>query len=195
MSDEDEDAQPLGDEFAVMLSRRNTNQGPTEDQSSGKRTPNGKRPGGSRQSTRTVSSKSVRSPSDKTSQRSASSKSLVPFPALAVEEQPEPPSITDLQREEERIAQEEELEVNQKREAAQRLALERGLSLSEVKSLANIEAKPEHPKEEESNEAVEITTPERDLPQSAVPKATKDAEQPEPTSSSRDDVREGKDPT
>jgi len=50
MSDEEDDAVPLDDEFAaVMLSRRMTNQGSTEDQSSGKsRSGSGKRPGASR---------------------------------------------------------------------------------------------------------------------------------------------------
>ena len=147
MSDEDEyeDAQPLDDSFAVMLSRRNTNQGSTEDQSSGKtRSPGGKRPGVSRNvSTRTVSSKSSKGQSGKSSQRSASSKSLVVPPPNMIEEPPEPPTIADLRREEEDIAQEEELEVQQKREAAQRLALDRGLSSRTVDHSASTEVKPD----------------------------------------------------
>ena len=198
MSDEDEDAQPLDDEFAVMLSRRNTTQGPSEDRSSGRtRTPSGKRSGGSHNSTRTGSSKSIQSPSGKSSQRSVSSKSLAPFPPLAMEEQPEPPSISDLRREEEQIAQEEELEVRHKREVAQRLALEKGLSSHDTKNSVSEDVKPERLEEEGDDVVLGGGAPERDhaTPISSSPTNTQEVEEPEATFSSRADFREGKDPT
>jgi hypothetical protein len=145
MSDEDEyeDAQPLGDEFAVMLSRRNTNQGGPEDHSSGKtRNSSSKRPGATRGSTRTTSSTSVKSPKVKIGTRSASSKSLAVVTPDSVEEQPEPPTMAELHREEAEAALEEELEIQQKREAARRLALERGLNSEEMESTTSAEVKP-----------------------------------------------------
>ena len=197
MSDEDEyeDAQPLDDSFAVMLSRRNTNQGATEEQSNGKsRTPSGKRPGVSRNSTRTVSSKSAKSPGGNGSQRSASSKSLTPLPSEAVEERPEPPTIADLQREEAQMAHEEELEIEQKREAAQQLALERGLSSRDVKDSASAEIKPAD--EDVGMDSVATTDVEPD-PASPVHLSSTsppDAEPAIPPSSSKE-PKEGKDPT
>jgi len=146
MSDEEDDAVPLDDEFAaVMLSRRMTNQGSTEDQSSGKsRSGSGKRPGASRRSTRTVSTKSLKSPSTK-SPRSASQQSLAPLSPTPAAKPAEPPSMLDLRRHEERVEREEELEIQQKREAAQRLAVQRGLSSRDVKSLAATEIIPDTP--------------------------------------------------
>lgn len=143
MSDEDEDAVPLDDEFAVMLSRRMTNQGLAEDQSSSKsKTPNSKRPGASRRSTRTFSSKSLASPSRK-SQRSSSQRSLSVLSPNAVLEQPEQQTLQDLKWQEEQAEQEEELEIQQKREAAQRLAIRRGLSSGNIQTLAHAEVKPD----------------------------------------------------
>ncbi|OCT45956.1 hypothetical protein CLCR_00463 [Cladophialophora carrionii] len=199
MSDEEEyeDAQPLDDSFAVLLSRRNTNQGSAEDQSSGKpRTPSGKRPGVSRNSTRTVSSRSKRSPSGKVSQRSASSKSLAPMSSDVVEEHPEPPTLVDLRREEERIAHEEELEIEQKREAAQRLALQRGLSLREAQDLTSTEVKPENVEDTEVDTAITVDVSERD-PASPSHSPSTDLRTTEPGLAplSTDDDDGGKDPT
>jgi hypothetical protein len=50
-----------------------------------------------------------------------------------VREHPVTPTILDLRRQEEEIAREEELEIKQKREAARRLAVQRGLSSGDVK--------------------------------------------------------------
>ena len=117
-SDEEDDAVPLDEEFAVMLARRTTNTG-SEDQSSGRGS--SKRPGVSPASTRTVSSKSTKS------QRSKSKKSVEPTePALV--EQVQAPTIVDLNKEEEQAGVEQEMEVEQKREAAQKLATEHGLA-------------------------------------------------------------------
>jgi len=164
MSDEEEDAVPLGDEFAVMLSRRTTNQGSTEDQSSGKtRAPSSKRPAPSRRSTRTVSSKSLKSPSTK-SQRSASQKSLAPISPTPVTEHPEPPTMLDFNNQEEEVEREEELEIKQKRDAVHRLVMERGLRSRDTKSLATEEVKPDSPAERDQDgfARAETSTPERD---------------------------------
>lgn len=129
LSDEEEDAVPLDDEFAVMLSRRNTN---SEEQSSGKSS--AKRL--SRRSTqRTISSKSIRSQRSNRStpsKRSGSQRSrnfTSPHPqSPSIEEIVPFPSMRELRQEEEDVRKQEELEIQQKRDLAQRLAVERGLS-------------------------------------------------------------------
>ena len=145
-SDEEDDAVPLDDEFdAMILAKRTTN---SEDHSSGKVSI--KRPGVSRTSTRTMSSKSTKSGTK--SRRSSSKKSIEPVEP-SVEEQVEPPSIVDLTQEEERIRAEQEIEVEQKREAARKLAAERGLAspstkvisarLTSIKMRANSRCRPQ----------------------------------------------------
>lgn len=120
-SEDEDDAVPLDDEFAMVLERRTT--GTTlDDHSSGKKK-QGRRPTGSRASTKTASSRDTKS----TGKRKGSmSSGKVADVAEATEVQA--PSLTDLKVEEERLRLEEEAEVERKREAAQRLALERGLS-------------------------------------------------------------------
>lgn len=185
MSDEEEDAQPLDDEFAVMLSRRNTNTGPNEDPSSGKaRTPSGRRPGAP---TRTVSSRSVKSPSGKSSQRSVSAKSLSPD---AVEDQPEPLSMSDLIREEEEVAQEEEMEIKQKRDAAQRLALQRGLSSRDTKDSTSTEVKPDDTQEDEGSKVAIIPDVAEQTPSSPSTDV-----RPEPAVSMPEHIPDEEDPT
>ena len=124
-SDEEEDAIPLDDEFAVALSRRITN----DERSSGK---SSKMARVSRASTRTVSSKSTRSGNK--SRRSSSKKSIDPVSAQ-VKEAAEPPSMAELSREEDKVRLEEELEVEQKRRAAQKAAMQQGLVKEEPVSL------------------------------------------------------------
>ena len=117
-SDEEDDAVPLDDEFAMMLARRTTATG-SEDQSTGRGS--SKTPDVSRASMRTVSSKSTKS------RTSSSKKSNEPTePALV--EQVEAQTILDLNKEEEQARVDQEMEVEQKREAAQKLATERGLA-------------------------------------------------------------------
>ena len=129
-SDEEDDAVPLDEEFAMMLARRTTNAG-SEDQSSGKAS--SKRPDVSRASTRTVSSKSTKS------RRSSSKKSVDPIEQAVVEEVAAP-SIGDLDKEEEQARLEQEMEVEQKRKAAQKLAADRGLvsPVSKVHSTSSL---------------------------------------------------------
>lgn len=126
-SDEEEDAVPLDEEFAVALTRRITNTG--DERNGGK---SSRRPGPSRGSTRTVSTRSTRSGNK--SRRSSSKKSIEPL-SPSVQEHAKPPSIIELDREEDKVRAEEELEVEQKRRAAQKAAMEQGLVKEEPVSL------------------------------------------------------------
>ena len=134
---DEEDAIPLDDEFAMVLERRNTNP-VIETESSSNRTGSdkrAKRPSvGSRNSTRrTMSSRSIRSSLGKKSRSRAESNAQTPIEEHTpdmVEEPAEvvgPPSLTELKHEEQRIAEEEEAEVQRWRSKAQRLAADRGL--------------------------------------------------------------------
>lgn len=144
MGDEEDDAVPLDDEFAVMLSRQNTN--------------TSRRPGMLRKSSRTVSSKSSKSV---TTRRSTSNKSLVPIASSPTLEnsQVEPPSIATLKAEEDHLRREQEMEIAQKREAATQLAKERGLESNAVQSSEQLEFKPSDNEVEESLTAETPVTP------------------------------------
>ncbi|KAJ9630525.1 hypothetical protein H2203_001048 [Taxawa tesnikishii (nom. ined.)] len=125
--DELDDAVPLDDEFAMVLERRTTGSGLNDESSSG-RGKRGKRPNaGSRMSTRTMSSRSTR-----TSHRASRATSGSPTPERIIDGDANTvPSLTELKQEEERAQQEEEADIARRREAAKRLALERGLSTSD----------------------------------------------------------------
>ncbi|KAK2809164.1 hypothetical protein FQN50_003999 [Emmonsiellopsis sp. PD_5] len=129
-SDEEGDAVPLDDEFTMTLGRRDTGSGfpdhpitsrsasgtsmKTTGSSKNSKT-SGKGKGKRRRNSRkTVSSKSPRS--------SASDGDMVETVHI--------PSMLDLKREEEQAQYEEELQIEQKRLAAQKLARTRGLSIS-----------------------------------------------------------------
>ncbi|ESZ92205.1 hypothetical protein SBOR_7414 [Sclerotinia borealis F-4128] len=125
---DEEDAVPLSDEFAMVLERRNTNSG-TDDKSSGKtRSSKGKRPARSRDVSRTTQSSQTLRPGG----RAGSGTSLPTTPDLSSPDVIATPSIEDLQLEEERIRLEEDGEVERKRQAALRLAQERGLHAEDV---------------------------------------------------------------
>jgi hypothetical protein len=126
-SDEEEDAVPLDEEFAVALTRRITNTG--DERTSGK---SSRRPGPSRGSIRTVSSKSTRSGNK--SRRSSSKKSIEPLSPSVVEDE-EPPSMFELNHEEDKVRIKEELEVEQRRRAAPKAAVEQRLVKEEPVSL------------------------------------------------------------
>ena len=121
------DAVPLGDEFAVALERRNT--GLTlggDDRSSGK-TGSGKRPMGSRASTRSVSNKSLASVAAR-SHRSVPKKSEIDSDMQESEEVGYPfPTMGDLKQEEDDAIEAEEADIQRRREAAIALAEDRGL--------------------------------------------------------------------
>jgi hypothetical protein len=175
MSEEEDDAVPLDDEFAVMLGRRSTNV-PSEDHSSGKTGSSGKRPGASRRSTRTASSKSLKT------QRSSSRKSLT-SPVSPSVDQVEAPSMQELRHEEEQARKEEEMEIEQKREAAQRLAMTKSLTSQDVK-IPTAEVKPD-PVEDgtETPSMTEITSPRPMSPNSTPEPQNEDVETPQQDSS------------
>ena len=127
-SDGEDDAVPLSDEFAMVLERRMTTSG-ADDRSSGKtRSSKGKRPAGSRGISRTFSrtTQSSQSRPPAGAHRVSSGASGISSPDMV-----ETPSFTDLQQEEERIRREEDEEIEKKRQAAIRLAVERGLHVEE----------------------------------------------------------------
>ena len=121
-SDDEDDAIPIDDEFAMVLERRTTGT-TSDDHSSGKK--GKKKTPGSRTSTKTASTKERRT----TSTSSRNRKNLAED---AVEE--DFPSMADLKQEEELVGREEEAKVEAARQAAQRLAFERGLSGDEHES-------------------------------------------------------------
>lgn len=129
--DELDDAVPIDDEFTLVLERRTTGQWNDTESSSNKRSSSkSKRPSGTRVSTRSASSRSTRGSAGKRSdegvlQRSASE---------TIEEVPVP-TLDELQREEERLRLEEELEVQRKRQEAQQLAVQRGLIADQQQQL------------------------------------------------------------
>lgn len=106
-SEDEDDAVPLGDEFAMVLARRTTQGTMSDDNSRGK---------SKAASARTRSSKSL-----------ASLQTKKRRPSDERAEEPEISSMTDLKTEEDRIKVEEEGSIIRKREAAKRLAAERGL--------------------------------------------------------------------
>lgn len=123
-SDDEDDAVPIDDEFAMQLGRRTT---ATSDENSSRKK-GGKRPEGSRASTKTASSRDTRNMRGRrdTSGSSGRRSGLV---ETAAEE--EVASLTDLKHEEARVQAEEEAQVERRRKAAWRLASERGLSDAE----------------------------------------------------------------
>lgn len=142
-SDEEDDAIPLDDEFAMVLERRNTgtHSGPETESSSNKTRSlkRGKRPSaGSRVSSRrTLSSRSTRSSTGKrVRSRGNSSAAQTPVEEeaprnIAEHDSPqevEPPTLEEITQEDRELAQEEEAEIERKRSEAQRAAEERGLA-------------------------------------------------------------------
>ena len=125
-SDGEDDAVPLDDEFAMVLERRIA-----DDHSSGKtRGSRGKRTArGKSVSSRNVSigTQSTRSRPSLEGKRTKSGASILYTPDESTPDMVQTPSLTDLQHEEETIRIEEETELERKREAAARLARERGL--------------------------------------------------------------------
>ena len=144
-SDDEDDAREIDDEFAVALGRRNT--GGTSDDRSSK-----SRPAGSKISTKTASSKDAGKP--KKGRRSASTSRERPDD-LAEPEEADVPSMTDLKREEDTAQKMEETGIEQRRQAAQRLASERGLSSPEGPNSAS----EQNSKEASIVETSEVTSP------------------------------------
>jgi hypothetical protein len=163
-SDGEDDAVPLSDEFAMVLERRMT-----DDRSSAKtRSSKGKRPSGTRAISRNLSRAAQMSPSQSRPAieshlaSSASSLPRTPPPNGLSSDMIEAPSLSDLQAEEEMIREEEEIEVERKREAAARLALERGLHPGTSTEETIIETKPNLPLTDDMPEVISEVVTEAD---------------------------------
>lgn len=121
LGDEEEDAVPLDDEFAMALERRPTISGDDsawpQRSTSGQSNNKGKGKGrhGARRNTIVSKKSSLASP-----------RASVIEPAA-----PPVPTIADLQQEEELAQKEEDMEIERKRQAAKRLAREKGLSMKD----------------------------------------------------------------
>ncbi|MCJ1366307.1 hypothetical protein MMC16_005435 [Acarospora aff. strigata] len=136
-SEDEDDAVPLDDEFAMVLERRTT--GTTSDDHCSSKKSSVKRLAGSRTSTKTTSSKETRSTENKAHESGAPDEQAPNSQDLAASTVP---SEMDLKQEEERVHREEEADVERKRQAAQRLALQRGLSSTD-RQASSQDSKPE----------------------------------------------------
>lgn len=128
-SDEEEDAVPLDDEFALVFGRRNT--GVESDDQPGMKT----------EMVRSASgTSSLGDASSKTSKRKKKKRSSTKTtlnPNQDVVRSIDTPSLADLKMEEEQAAREEESTVQKKRLAAQELALKRGLEPCSADTVRN----------------------------------------------------------
>lgn len=120
-SEDEDDAVPIGDEFAMVLERRNT--GTASDDHSSRKT-RGLRSTRSPASTKTASSRDTKIVAANRRAASASSGNVT---GLAEVEDDGTPSMTDLKQEEENVTREEEAQIEKRRQAAQMLAQRRGL--------------------------------------------------------------------
>lgn len=142
-SDDEDDAIPLDDEFAMVLERRNTHSGPETESSSGKTgseiapKKRGKRPSaGSRMSSR----RTVSTRSSGVKERRSRGSSVVQTPVDEVApgrvedvqiKEAEVPTVQELTQEERELAAQEEAQIERRREEARRLAAERGFKDAE----------------------------------------------------------------
>ncbi len=117
-SEDEDDAVPLDDEFAMVLERRTTGSGHDE---SGSGRSKSKRKPGSRNSTRTASTRSMQSPA-REGEGATNTMGLVEDVEGGV------PSLSELKREEDMAHKEEEEVIGRRRAAARVLAAKRGLS-------------------------------------------------------------------
>ena len=146
-SEDEDDAVPLDDEFAMVLERRTTTM--SDEHSSRQRS--GKRPSGSRRSTKSATSKEARD----TGKEGRSMSDASVKEGLDGTSQNAVPSMIDLKQEEDRVSREQEARLVDRRQAAQKLAAERGLDEIrdefDPKSSIHIEETPVlSPKSEES---------------------------------------------
>ncbi|KAL8688403.1 MAG: hypothetical protein Q9224_004893, partial [Gallowayella concinna] len=166
-SEDEDDAVPLDDEFAMVLARRST-QGTLSDEHSSNR----KKPGGDSRaaSTKTRSSKSSKSTTEQKGGR----------PSDDLGEVVNVPSMTDLKEEEERLRLEEEANIEQERTAARKLAADKGLLNPD-----ELQAKPpeDQTKEEtdvsmhpvsshDSRPAENVDDPDNSIRQESIPQQT-----------------------
>ena len=130
-SEDEDDAVPLDDEFAMTLARRNT-----DDRASGKS--RGKRNVSSRTTSSSKETRSIRSTRSKSTRGKktplspASSRHLSDADATAqILDEEDLPTMEDLKREEARVREEDEAEVERKRREARQVAVRRGLATEE----------------------------------------------------------------
>lgn len=137
-SEDEDDAVPIGDEFAMVLERRNTGTA-SDDHSS--RKARGLRSTRSPASTKTASSRDTKIIAANRRAASASSGNVA---GLADAEDDGSPSMTDLKQEEENVTWEEEAHIEKRRQAAQMLARRRGLSNLEDGPVVSIHSDLQH---------------------------------------------------
>lgn len=144
-SDDEDDAIPLDDEFAMVLERRNTQSGPETETSSGNTgsiapTKRGKRPSaGSRVSSRrTMSSRSLSGKGSRSRKSSAVQTPIDENLQGGLEEvsakEIEVPTMDDLSEAERELAKTEEAEIERRRDEAIRAAAARGLADAQQKA-------------------------------------------------------------
>ena len=206
-SEDEDDAIPLDDEFAIVLERQTT--GHRADDASSGRT-RGKRPSASsasRTSTKTASSKETRA-TRMQGQGDATSGAKVPEVTEATEMNL--PSMDELKREEVQVRVEDEAAVEHKRQSAQKLARERGLSIEgeepevvvrnpclsssnydiKLKIYLDVTQSPEHTKSVTSSEPPEVPahlqTSDLATVPPASPPAPADEKPPEPSLAQKD---------
>ncbi|KAL4984334.1 hypothetical protein BDW68DRAFT_167252 [Aspergillus falconensis] len=128
-SDDEEDAVPLDDEFAMALTRRGT--GLESDDQEGGKPESMRSASGTFSIAPTTSSKSSR----KQKKKKRASRMRSPQSSYAEVSHNMPSvSMDDLKREDEQAAREEEMEIVRKRLAARQLALSRGISVEDVRT-------------------------------------------------------------
>ncbi|KAI9847428.1 MAG: hypothetical protein M1838_000923 [Thelocarpon superellum] len=132
-SEDEDDAVPLDDEFAMVLERRAARS--TTDENSSRKT-RGKRSTGSHSSARTASSKATRTSSH---QSQPSSDLVEPSTRHVDVGLTHAPSLADLDKEEDRLRREEEVELERRREAAKHLALQRGLTAEDSADMKELQ--------------------------------------------------------
>ncbi|KAI9791916.1 MAG: hypothetical protein M1833_001298 [Piccolia ochrophora] len=139
-SEADDDAVPLDDSFAMVLERRTTGSHHTDDHRSSR-----------------ASASSGEKPDAPTDRPPAAAAADEAGPAPPSSDAP--PSMTDLKHEEERIRREEERDVAKKRDAARRLAEERGLATSPQSGLSSVHTPAAEDAEEEEESAARPRSP------------------------------------
>ncbi|KAJ5225386.1 hypothetical protein N7468_006611 [Penicillium chermesinum] len=123
-SDDEEDAVPLDDEFALALGRRGT--GLESDDLSGSKPEIMRSPSGTSSLAETSSRKARRGKKKRSSTKSPMSTDQ------EVIHDADMPSLADLKKEEDQAAKEEELAIEKRRLAAQELAMKRGLDAQDA---------------------------------------------------------------
>ena len=118
-SDGEDDAVPLDDEFTIALERRTTAGTTSDEQRSSKQRPPNTSRGASTRTKSSAADTHTTTNDNKPPETTVDNDN---------DHHHEIPSLTDLKEEEDRLRTEEETEIQRNREAAQRLAKERGLS-------------------------------------------------------------------